>query len=74
MKITIPTKPYYDFLEKCDPSRGEYETLRNGFVRQDDGAEVVEIHCDPAAAVKLLDLARQMKLGATFWIEKSLGF
>jgi hypothetical protein len=73
MKILIPIGPYNDFVQKCDPLRPEYETLRNGFVTKQDGDEVVEIHCDAADAIKLLDLARQMKVVATIWIEKSMG-
>jgi hypothetical protein len=73
MKVLIPAEPYNDFLKKCDPSRAEHEILRNGFITKHDGDEVVEIHCDLADAIKLLDLARQMKLRATIWIEKSIG-
>ena len=73
MKVLITTEPYNDFLKKCDPSCPEYEILTNGFISEHDGVKVIEIHCDLAAAIKLLDLARRMKVGATIWIEKSIG-
>jgi hypothetical protein len=76
MVIELPLDHHDRFLEKCDPSRREYEILRNGRIvrRPKDGdyERIVEIPCEVSEAQMLLAIARRLYPDAVSAIEKAL--
>ena len=63
MKILmhIPMEDYENFVQRCDSSRPEYETLKNGVIKREGKKRVaVEILCTVEDAKMLLQLASQI--------------
>ena len=59
--IHIPIEDYENFVQRCDSSRPEYETLKNGVIKREDKKRVaVEILCTVEDAKTLLQLASQI--------------
>jgi hypothetical protein len=59
--VDIPMDDYNNFLQRCDASRPEYETLKNGIITQDrEKRPAVEILCDVEDAKMILDLASEI--------------
>jgi hypothetical protein len=74
--IEISLDRYDGFIDKCDQSSRDYETLKNGVIvrrpKEDHFERIVEIKCSVQEAKGLLDLAKQIYPDAAADIEKAL--
>ena len=71
--IHIPMEDYNKFVQRCDASRREYETLKNGVIKRDGKKRVsVEILCNVEDAKMLLQLATQICPLAAPYINESI--
>jgi hypothetical protein len=71
--IHIPMDDYNNFVQRCDASRPEYETLKNGVINRDGNERVaVEILCAVEDAKMLLQLAAQIYPLAAPHVEESI--
>ena len=65
-----------EFMNKCDPARPEYETLKYGVVirrpKEDHFERVIEIQCDLERAKSLLGLASEIYRPALPAIEEAI--
>jgi hypothetical protein len=56
--VNIPMVSYEDMLKRCDPSRPEYELLKNGLVmRNQEGHQEVRVLTDEDGAKQITDFA-----------------
>ena len=75
MKILlhIPMEDYENFVQRCDSSRTEYETLKNGVIKREGKKRVaVEILCTVEDAKMLHQLASQIYPVAAQHVMKSI--
>jgi len=64
---------YNNLVQRCDPSRPEYEMLKNGLIIRDrEQRTAVELLCDIDEATLLLDLARQMYPDAAVHVQERI--
>ena len=74
--IEMSLEHFDEFMNKCDPARPEYETLKYGVVlrrpKEDHFERVIEIRCNLAQAKSLLGLASEICRPALPAIEEGI--
>jgi len=70
--VDIPIEEYNNLVQRCDPSRPEYEILKNGMITRARAEAAVEILCALNQAEALLVLANTVYPHAAPHVEKSI--
>jgi hypothetical protein len=71
--VNIPMDEYNNLVQRCDPSRPEYEMLKNGLIIRDrEQRTAVELLCELDEATLLLDLASQIYPKAAVHVQESI--